>query len=124
MILKMVFLLLFLLALKHFIADFVFQSEYQVSQKGIYGAGGGIEHALWHGMFTFVVLAVVLELLVPAVVLGVLDALVHYHIDYIKARWGSRDANTQRFWRELGLDQFCHMTFYIWLAWILYNDLS
>jgi hypothetical protein len=120
----MIFLLLFLLALKHYIADFLFQSEYQVSQKGIYGAGGGVEHAIWHAMLTFLVLVMVLELVLPAFVLGILDGLVHYHIDYVKARWGSKDANTQRFWRELGFDQFCHMTFYIWLAWILYNDLS
>lgn len=115
----MIFLLLFLLFAKHWIADFVLQSEYQVQQKGIYGASGGIEHAGIHGALTMFVLFCFLESLVPCVILAVLDAVVHYHVDYVKARWGTRDPNTARFWRELGADQFAHATGYIWLCWIL-----
>lgn len=119
----MIFLILFLLILKHYLADFVFQSEYQVSQKGNYGAGGGIEHAFIHGILTVLILFTVTESLVLAITMGLLDAVVHYHIDYVKARWGSRDPNTPRFWRELGLDQLCHYCFYIWLVWILHDGL-
>lgn len=117
----MIFTLLFLLVLKHFIADFVLQSEYQVRQKGRYGAGGGIEHAGIHGLFTTLILFSFLESAMPAMVFGLIDSVVHYHIDYVKARFGTRDPNTPAFWRQLGLDQFCHQCFYIWLVWVLYD---
>jgi hypothetical protein len=118
----MIFLLLFLLVVKHFIADFGLQSEHQVGQKGKYGASGGIEHAMVHAVLTTIVLAAFVEFPHVAIMLGIFDGLVHYHIDYIKARFGSRDANTKLFWFQLGLDQMCHYIFYIWLVWVL-NDL-
>jgi hypothetical protein len=115
------FLILFLLIVKHYIADFMLQSEYQVREKGIYGATGGLEHAATHGILTCLALVFVLEFIMSAITLAVLDTIVHYHIDYIKARWGTKDANLQRFWRELGLDQMCHYLFYVWLVWILHD---
>jgi hypothetical protein len=115
----MIFLFIFLLFVKHWIADFVLQSEYQVQQKGIYGAGGGIEHAAIHGILTMVVLFCFLDSILPCIVFGLIDSVVHYHVDYVKARWGTKDPNTARFWRELGADQLAHATFYIWLGWIL-----
>ena len=118
----MIFLLLFLLVVKHFIADFGLQSEYQVSQKGKYGAGGGLEHAMVHAVMTTFILAAFVEFPAIAIILGVFDGLVHYHIDYVKARFGTRDPNSKAFWLQLGLDQMCHYVFYIWLVWVL-NDL-
>lgn len=115
----MIFLLLFVLAVKHWIADFVLQFEYMVEQKGTYGLKGGIEHALLHGILTTIVLTAFTNNIMAAAMFGLLDSVVHYHIDYIKARWGTRNANQQRFWIQLGADQLAHYTFYIWLIWIL-----
>ena len=116
----MILLLLWLLIAKHFVADFVLQSDFQVEQKGTYGAVGGIEHAIIHGIMTTLILCCFVEYPASALLLGALDSLVHYHIDYVKARFGTRDPNTKRFWTELGFDQFCHYTFYLWLAWVLH----
>ncbi len=115
----MIFLLLSFLVVKHWIADFVLQFEYMVEQKGTYGLRGGLEHAIMHGVLTATVMLAFLNIdsLWPAVFLGLLDSVVHYHIDYVKARWGTRDPNTQRFWIELGADQMAHYLFYIWLVW-------
>lgn len=115
----MIFLLLFVMAVKHWIADFVLQFEYMVEQKGTYGLRGGIEHALLHGILTAIVLTAFINNITVAAMFGLLDSLVHYHIDYVKARWGTRDAKQQRFWIQLGADQLAHYTFYIWLIWIL-----
>jgi Protein of unknown function (DUF3307) len=115
----MIFLLLFAITVKHWIADFVIQFEYMVEQKGTYGLRGGIEHALVHGVLTGMILAVFTNNIPAAVIFGLLDSVIHYHIDYVKARWGTRDANTQKFWIQLGADQLAHYSFYIWLIWIL-----
>jgi hypothetical protein len=115
----MIFLLLFLLAVKHWIADFVLQFEYMVEQKGTYGLIGGIEHAIMHGIFTAAIVTVFVNNVAAGLLFGVLDSVIHYHVDYVKARWGTRNANTQKFWIQLGADQLAHYTFYIWLVWIL-----
>jgi len=113
------FTLLLLLFIKHWIADFVIQSEWQVSQKGTYLAAGGLLHAGIHGVLTALVLMFFIPILYTAVIMGLLDMLIHYHTDYVKARFGTKDPNTQMFWIQLGLDQLCHSAFYIWLVWIL-----
>lgn len=117
----MIYILLILLFIKHWIADFVIQSDWQVSQKGIYGAWGGVIHAVIHGALTGGIMLFILPHLMSATIVGVVDGLLHYHVDYIKARWGERDPSNPRFWIHLGLDQLCHALFYIWLVWIL-ND--
>lgn len=117
----MIFWVLVFLAVKHWIADFVLQFEYMVEQKGTYGRRGGLDHAVMHGIGTAVVMAVCLQVssIWPAVILGLLDAVAHYHIDYVKARWGTKNPNEQRFWIELGADQLAHWLFYIWLVWAI-----
>ncbi len=117
----MSFLLLFLLSVKHWIADFVLQFEYMVVQKGTYGLRGGLEHALLHGILTAIVLTVVIDNVTISVIFGALDSFIHYHIDYVKARWGATNPGTHKFWVQLGADQLVHYTFYIWLVWILYE---
>ena len=111
--------MLFLLVVKHWIADFILQFEYMVQQKGTYGLMGGIEHAIMHGIFTAVIVTVFVNNVSAGLIFGLLDSVVHYHIDYVKARWGARDTGTQKFWIQLGADQLAHYTFYIWMVWIL-----
>lgn len=115
----MIFIALGLLFVKHWIADFVIQSDWQVSQKGIYGAWGGIIHSGIHGLMTTIILCFFLPYIYGAILIGVFDALVHYHTDFVKARFGEKDPSNPRFWIHLGLDQLIHALFYIWLVWIL-----
>jgi len=53
------------------------------------------------------------------VILGFIDFILHYHIDYCKIKFGNRDITTPAFWAQLGLDQLAHAFTYLWLVWIL-----
>ena len=112
--------LLLILALftKHFIIDFPMQVRYQWSNKGTYGHFGGILHAGLHGLGT--ALCFYWFAPVACVSLGVIDAFIHYHIDWAKmnlnARMGWGPNTHEQFWWLLGLDQFLHALTYIGLV--------
>lgn len=108
------------LTLKHFFADFPLQSDWMISQKGYYGKLGGIVHAGIHGIFSFLILL----LFAPQVafLFGLTDAIVHYHIDYIKMRVGRMNKYTtsdKEFWMLIGFDQYLHYMTYLTLIWTL-----
>jgi Protein of unknown function (DUF3307) len=107
--------LLALLLVKHFIGDFVLQTKWQVHQKGIYGAPGGLVHSAIHVAGTLVALIAVMapvSLIVPVLIA---EYIVHYHIDWGKEQvvraldW--RDG--ARFWNAMGFDQLLHGLTYI-----------
>jgi len=104
-------LILSLLFLKHFLFDFVLQSKTMLFSKGRYGTWGGILHSLQHGAGTFFVLTVIS--LPCALVFAATDALVHYHIDWIRGKYGSKDVTSDIFWSHMGLDQLAHGFTYI-----------
>lgn len=112
---------LVLLQIKHWYIDFVNQSSLEVESKGIYGNWDGLGHSLKHGIATGLIIVGVFGLsFIPfAVMLAMIDTLVHYHIDWIKMNWGSRDVHTKEFWVHLGLDQMAHQLTYIALAAII-----
>jgi hypothetical protein len=113
--------ILFILALlqvKHWYIDFVNQDAEEVAHKGIYLDWLGIKHSLKHGIGTFIVFFVFTDFLI-ALVIGVVDAVLHYHIDWAKMNWGNRDITTPQFWNHLGLDQMAHQLSYILYIFIL-----
>lgn len=116
-------LLLCLLALqlKHFLADFCFQTPYMLQNKGAYGHPGGLSHAGLHGLMSLPVLVVFSPLgLGAALVAVVLEALVHYHVDYIKDRLGRKIApqtDDKIYWILLGGDQLAHQVTLMALTW-------
>lgn len=113
--------MLYLLA-KHAVADFFLQNELITSQKGIYGAPGGLLHAFIH-----MALTAPLFLLFPgggmklAAFILAGEFLVHYHIDWVKeqivARSGWNFAD-RAYWAAMGVDQFLHGLTYIVILWI------
>jgi hypothetical protein len=117
-------LLLLMLALftKHLIIDFVLQTPYQWMNKGTYGHPGGLLHAGLHGVWTMAILSFVVVLPFAAV-LGLVDAVVHYHIDWAKMNLNKRmgwtaDKNPE-FWWLLGLDQYLHTLTYLGILFVL-----
>ena len=101
---------------KHVIADYFLQYGWMIKDKGTYGAKGGLAHAGVHGVQTFAVLALFNTPLFFSLVLGALDAVIHYHIDYIKSNvWKSRGytSQDQMFWVTHGVDQFAHFLTYV-----------
>ncbi len=113
------------LQIKHWIVDFVLQSNEQVKYKGVYGHPIGITHSLEHVIGTLVALLIASfyasGLYVGWIVLAaVVDGIVHYHIDWLKMNYGNRDITTPQFWNHLGLDQMAHQICYLFLILILY----
>ncbi len=119
---RTVLLAIVYLLVKHFIADFLLQTERQRREKGIYGAPGGLTHALTHIAFTMPVFWLLhssdqhtIALLLAA------EFTIHYHLDWAKEQivrtngWG---AQNRYFWWALGADQMCHALTYIAIVWL------
>ena len=103
--------LLFWLFTKHLIIDFFCQTSYQYLNKGKYGHPGGLLHSGLHGIVTGIILNPVL---------GILDALVHYHIDWSKIqlnnKFNLKPDNSEKYWWLLGIDQYLHALTYLCLV--------
>jgi hypothetical protein len=113
------------LQIKHWIVDFVLQTDAQVKGKAIYGNPVGISHSLEHAIGTLVALLVasfyVSDLYMGwMVIAAIVDGVIHYHIDWAKMNWGNRDITTKAFWSHLGLDQMAHQICYLFLILILF----
>jgi hypothetical protein len=117
-----VLLLITALFVKHFFIDFPMQKPYQWMNKGTYGHPGGLVHASLHSLGTFLVLIFFTggEL---AVMLALLDGVIHYHVDWAKMninkRMGWTATTHAEFWTLVGLDQLLHALTYIGIVWIL-----
>ena len=118
----MILLLLTLLAIKHFVADFLIQTPTMIAEKGRYGAIGGLEHAGIHGIGTAIVMYPFLysDALIISFIFGLIDATIHYHVDWAKMNM-SKGLTTadHKFWIWFGADQLLHSLTYIGLVAIL-----
>lgn len=118
-----VLLILVVLHIKHWYADFVIQTYKQTVHKGIYRDPVGISHSLDH-MFCSLVALGILSLFLPIhagliLLLCVLESIIHYHIDWIKVRYGCKDNTKPLFWNQFGQDQLAHQVTYVAMAWLL-----
>lgn len=116
-----IILVLSLLGIKHFFADFVWQFDYMVREKGYYGQRGGIDHSLIHAVLTLFVL-VPFAGTFDAFILAMLDGIVHYHVDWAKMtinRNKDLSPEDREFWIWLGLDQMAHFLTYVGIVAIL-----
>lgn len=96
-----------LLIFKHFICDFVLQSSEMAMSKGIYGNRLGLRHSLHHGIGTLLVCICFVS---PKLsfILAVLDFIIHYHIDWVKMKFGPASYKDKHYWVWFGADQFLH----------------
>lgn len=108
--------LLTLLMLKHFICDFPLQRPYQYQNKGVYGHPGGLLHASIHAGGTWLVVWMFSGFW-AALGLALLDAMIHYHIDWAKNQINKRfELNAHSgaaYWIVFGFDQLLHQLTYI-----------
>lgn len=113
--------LLVLLQIKHWYVDFVNQSMDEVNNKGTYWHWTGMKHSVKQGIGTFVcVWAIVGYAYIPfAIIVGLIDFVLHYNIDWAKMNWGNRDITTPQFWNHLGLDQMAHQLTYIMITYMV-----
>jgi hypothetical protein len=117
-------LLVTLLFVKHAVADFFLQRAFMFKDKHIYAGPGGISHASIHGSLTFLAIVICLpNLWLFAVLFGLVDAVAHYHIDYVKSNWNVRTQappSETRYWYAFGLDQMAHFLTYVLIVYIIF----
>lgn len=115
---------LLMLQLKHFYLDFVAQTETELKYKGVYSNFSGMTHSIKHGFYSFICTLLILELelyyILLALLVGIIDFVVHYHVDFIKSKYGPTDISNKNFWVWFGFDQLIHQLTYLLLITIVF----
>ena len=119
-----ILILLVLFEIKHWYSDFVIQTYAQTVHKGIYRDPIGISHTVDHVWTSLVVLVIFTLFVHPlspvAMALVVaLEAVIHYHVDYVKVHYGTKDNKTPLYWNQFGQDQLAHQLTYIGMTYYL-----
>lgn len=118
-----ILLLILLLQIKHWYADFKIQTYLQTVKKGIWADPIGMSHTGDHIWGTLLALSV-FNLFVPInaglmLIVAFAEGIAHYIIDYTKVKYGCKDNTKPLFWNQFGLDQLAHQTCYLIMAYIL-----
>ncbi len=109
-------LALVLFQLKHYLADFQWQTIWMVAGKGAYTGMGGVAHAGLHAALSIPVLMVTGCTPMTILALAVAEFVVHLNIDWAKARLELRwnlTPDKRGYWQLFGLDQLAHQLTYI-----------
>jgi hypothetical protein len=110
-------LLLVLLQIKHWYADFKIQTYMQTVKKGVWLDPIGMTHTRDHILASLVVLLLFsfIHTIQPLTMLAVvaIEGVYHYLVDYTKVKYGSKDNTTPLYWNQFGLDQLAHQLSYI-----------
>ena len=109
-----ILLLIILFVIKHFIIDFVLQTQEEVKHKGTYLDWRGVRHSVKHGIGTVIVLWSIGAGFELSWTYGLADFLIHYHIDWLKVHASKHlTPADHQFWVWLGFDQTLHYLTYI-----------
>lgn len=111
--------LFILFFVKHFLADYPFQTQFMLRKSSMYGWKVPLAaHCMVHAGFTYAILMTVVGLGVFhttwAAILGIvlLEFILHFVIDAWKARLCKYKATETAFWVALGADQLFHYLTY------------
>ena len=107
--------MLILLFIKHFIADFVLQTNKTAKSKHKYLY---LSHSMNHGLLTFGI-AVMFVDLYTAFSLSCLDFAIHHNVDYIKVKLSKKYTQADRlYWIYFGADQLLHSLTYVLIVYL------
>jgi hypothetical protein len=107
--------MLMLLFVKHYLADFVFQTNYMAKHKQKYLY---LDHSLIHMVFTLTVLMWFMPLSLAAT-LACLDFAIHHNVDYIKTKLSKNLTQADRmYWIYFGADQLLHALTYLLILYL------
>jgi hypothetical protein len=115
-----------MLQVKHVICDGPLQSLAMVKAKRHYFKPLGLAHAGIHAAGTFLVALLFGLGAVWALQIALLDAVIHYHVDYAKENTVHRMGwlETQGpFWWSFTTDQALHHMTYLLLAWLSFKSM-
>ena len=115
--------LLTLLQIKHCYADFYLQTYMQTVKKGVWLDPIGISHTIDH-VYSTLVAILAFSFFIPLnpfsiLFVAVVEGIVHYLVDYVKVKYGSKDNTKPIFWTQFGPDQLAHAVTYLWMVWFL-----
>jgi len=116
-----VLILICLLQIKHMFADYFLQTPRMLSGRGEYWHLGRAQHAGVHAIGSAIVLMIVGTPIWLILVLVVAEWVVHFNIDWGKARYSETKGYgpTQAgYWRANGFDQALHHLTYVLMAWV------
>ena len=136
---SLIFQLLFLFQLKHFLADYPLQTRYMLGKfkKSPWYFKPLLAHVSVHGVFTFIIACAYQMLFWQALVLTLFDMTCHFIMDRVKASpdllgrfkpltketypdaTPEQLASNNYFWWSIGLDQSVHhLTHYV-IIWAI-----
>lgn len=123
-----VIVILILFELKHFLCDWVFQTEYMAAGKcRLHGwLMPLLSHAGLHAVGTFAVMLIVSRSIRVAAFLAVFDLICHFTIDRIKSSpnmFGTYKTQDRWFWILLGADQAAHHLTYFFIVFAYFKQL-
>jgi len=104
------------LMIKHFIVDIGIQSHIPSSPKHNYFSGH--LHYFHHGVGAFLATMFVVPIQY-AMLIGVIDYIAHWHIDWAKHHLNREikaKVRSERWWWTMVLDQVIHTIFYYYIA--------
>ncbi|MEQ9056581.1 MAG: DUF3307 domain-containing protein [Roseovarius confluentis] len=111
-----ILIFLVLVQVKHYFADFRWQTGEMLAHKGKLMHPAGLAHAGLHGLLSLPVMALA-GLGGPGLIvaLGLAEVFVHHVIDWQKANLQTEKADLGEagFWRLVGLDQAAHQLTYV-----------
>lgn len=116
-----VLILLCLLQIKHMFADYFLQTPRMLSGRGEYFHLGRAEHAAVHAFGSVIAFFIVGASPAFIAVMAVLEWIVHFNIDWGKARYSEMKGygpNEAGYWRASGFDQALHHLTYLAMVWI------
>lgn len=114
--------LLLAFEIKHLLADYFFQPMSWLKTKHRYISIGGIQHAALHGCMTLPILLLFGYSAKLSLAVSLAEILIHYHIDWGKARlteykkWTITDTD---YWKVFGFDQMLHKLTYFAIVFAL-----
>ena len=118
-----ILILILLLQTKHYYADFVIQTYAQTVRKGIYRDLCGISHSLdhvWTSLLALTIFSLFYAISPLTIVTSALaEGIIHYHIDWAKVKFGTKNMQSSLFWNQFGLDQYAHQLTYIAIIWYI-----
>ncbi len=97
-----------LLNLKHLIVEYILQTPHMAESKMRYGSLNSFIHTFHHAFGTLVVGLLLDFGLVLILGLVLLEAVLHYHIDWLHMRFGAQSYKDKKYWQWLGIEQFLH----------------
>jgi hypothetical protein len=120
-----IIVLLLLLQIKHWYADFKIQTYMQTVKKGVWLDPIGISHTIdhmWCSLAVLLPVSLFSSVTVTAILAAVaVEGITHYLIDYTKVKYGCKDNTKPLFWNQFGLDQLAHQVCYLTMVVYLLN---